>query len=173
MDAYFAGRANSTYLDQPPVVIIGTSDSAMTRAERSIRASGLRVGAMVPIDQAAARLEIQGLATALWVEVDRDGGEPMDGVLRRINRDVADRRYSAVISATSDLVDPVSAAVDEPLIEVLVGADDAQRSAALALAVASGWCPQAVGDMASDQNAERLRQLSDEVGRIASTLARL
>jgi DNA-binding MarR family transcriptional regulator len=45
--------------------------------------------------------------------------------------------------------------------------------AALAMAIGSREIPARYADIASDKNAERLRQLSEEVSRIASTLARL
>jgi DNA-binding MarR family transcriptional regulator len=56
---------------------------------------------------------------------------------------------------------------------MLVNADDAERTAALATALALKLMPSRMGDVAGDKNAERLRQLSEEVSRIASTLARL
>jgi hypothetical protein len=145
----------------------------MARAERSVQALGLRVASVVRIEHAKSRIELQGSATALLAEVDCDCGETLDSVLHDINRDVTNRRYSAVISSTPDVLDPIFAAIDQPAIEVIIGADDAQRAAALALAIASRSGRESIGDIASDRNAERLRQLSDEVGRIASTLARL
>jgi DNA-binding MarR family transcriptional regulator len=45
--------------------------------------------------------------------------------------------------------------------------------AAFAIATTNHGMPLRLSDVASDRNAERLRQLSDEVSRIAATLARL
>jgi DNA-binding MarR family transcriptional regulator len=70
-------------------------------------------------------------------------------------------------------LDPVIARLDDMAIETIVNGDEAQRAAALAIALRSSAIPSSFGDAASDRNAERLRQLSEEVGRIASTLARL
>src|SRR5206468_3431328 len=111
--------------------------------------------------------------SAVWLEVDRDCGGPMDALLARIAHDVRDGRYVAVVAASAEVLDPIAAQLDEPRIEVLVNGDDAERSAAMAIAMASHGMFRIIGDVASDKNAERLRQLSEEVNRIASTLARL
>jgi len=58
-------------------------------------------------------------------------------------------------------------------VEFIVDANDAERAAALAIATSRLGLPLRLSDVAADRNAERLRQLSDEVSRIASTLARL
>lgn len=74
---------------------------------------------------------------------------------------------------TSALLDPVAAQLDDRYVELIVDADEPQRVAALALATRNTGLELGLADVAVDRNAERLRQLSDEVSRIASTLARL
>jgi len=115
---------------------------------------------------------VQASAKALWVELDRDCGEQMDEIIRRVNYDVSRGFYAAVVSVTGALVDPVSAQIDDDAIDVLIDANEAERTAALALAV-SRHAQGAVADVGRDRSAERLRQLSEEVSRIASSLARL
>lgn len=173
MDAILTGAADLGYSDLPPALIFGTSDAAISRAVDSVRASGLRIGATLPIDEAQSRLDVQGRASAVWVEVDRDCGGPLDALLGRMAGDVRDGRYAAVVSTTADVLDALAAQVDEPRVEMLVNGGDAERTAALATALALKLMPSRTEDVAGDKNAERLRQLSEEVGRIASTLARL
>src|SRR5438270_597577 len=170
--------ANSTdldidYSDSPPMLLAASSDEAMSLAEHSAAAAGLRVGACLPIEEAAERIEQQIAATAVWVELDRDGGHAMDELLAKIGKDVDDGRYAAVVSATSDLLDPIAASLDGSGVELIIDAGEADRVAALAIATSRRGMPHHVADVASDNNAERLRQLSEEVSRIASTLARL
>jgi hypothetical protein len=173
MDAYSADAANLTYSDLPPVLIAASSDAAMARAERVVDASGLRVGAKLPLELAPERIRRQGKATAIWVEIDADCGGPMDELLDLIASDVRDGRYGAVVAVTQDVLDPVAARIDEPAIELLAGANDGERVAALATLIGLHAAPIRISDVASDRSAERLRQLSDEVSRIAATLARL
>lgn len=173
MDAYPTDLSDVVYSDAPPVLLAASSDPAMARAERAIQASGLRVAARLALELAPERIEQQIAASALWVELDRDCGGPMDELLFQVCRDVANGRYAAVVSAKAALLDTLAASVDESAVELIVDADDAERAAALAIATARARLPLRLSDVSSDRNAERLRQLSDEVSRIASTLARL
>src|SRR5947208_8784501 len=173
MDATLSYSADSDHSNLPPALVFGTSDAAIARGERSVLASGLRIGAALPIAEAQMRLERQGRASAIWLEVDEDCGGSMDALLSRIALDVRDNRYAAVISTSGDGLDSLAGHIDEPHVEMLVNPDDAERLAALAVALASHAMPSFAQDIASDNNAERLRQLREEVSRIASTLARL
>lgn len=166
-------QASVTYLDQPPVLLTGSSDAAIELARRTIEASGARVAGPLPLSEAADRIELQGSASAVWIELDRDCGGPMDALLAQVSRDVSDGRYGAVVSTSADILDAVMTQASDPRIEVIVGANDAERAAALAIMAAQEELPERVADVASDQNAARLRQLSDEVSRIAATLSRL
>ena len=56
---------------------------------------------------------------------------------------------------------------------MLVDASAADRAAALALATSTAGRPMRLSDVAADRSAEQLRQLSEEVNRIATMLARL
>lgn len=171
MDAFPAEAEDPHYSDRPPVLVAASSDAAMRRADWSIQASGLRVGARLPVELAQVRIAEQPAATAVWIELDQDCGGPMDELLSYVSSDVGDGRYGAVVSAPATLLDAVLARIDDNGVEIIIDASDAERAAALALATAQ--TPRTIADVASEQNAERLRQLSDEVSRIASTLARL
>lgn len=172
MDAYSSQTADNSYSSSAPILLAGSSGAALRRAEATIDASGFRVGARLPIEEALERLKVQASAKAVWIELDRDCGEPMDEVIRQLNYDVSRGFYAAVVSVTSPLVDPVSAQIDDDAVDVLIDADEAERTAALALAV-SRHKSDSLSDVGRDRSAERLRQLSEEVSRIASSLARL
>ncbi len=174
MDAYLVAAEHSQNgFDPPPILIAGDSDEALDRAARTIIASGLRIADRVGIEAAPERIEQQVSASALWVELEADRGEPMDRLLEQVNRDCDDGRYAAIVAAPADLIDAIEARLSGGNVELIVDGDDAVRSAALAVALSETGRPARLSDVASDRNAARLRQLSDEVGRIASTLARL
>jgi DNA-binding MarR family transcriptional regulator len=173
MNAIQTDPSDLTYSDQPAVLIGASSDAARARAVRGVEAAGRRIGATMMLEHARERIELQVAASAVWIEIDRDCGAAMDDMLDRIGKDVADGRYAAVVSSTAELIDPVTARVGGSAVELIVDADDGERAAALAIATAIAAMPQRLSDVASDQNAARLRQLSDEVSRIAATLARL
>jgi len=173
MDAILTEASDLQYSDRPPVLLAGSSDAAIARAGRTIHATGLRVGARLPLELAQVRIEEQGATSAVWIEIDKDCGGPMDDLLEYVSRDVACGRYAAVVSAPAALLDPIAARLDEGAVELIIDADEADRAAALALATVQVARSPGLSDVASDRNADRLRQLSDEVSRIASTLARL
>ena len=50
-------------------------------------------------------IALQASASALWIELERDGGPAMDRLLQQVREDVLDGRCSAVVSGSSDLVD--------------------------------------------------------------------
>jgi hypothetical protein len=105
--------------------------------------------------------------------IEKDSGASLDLVLDRVAADVAEGRYRAVVSGTLELIDPLAARTAVGGIDLVIDGDEAERAAALAVALCGGRGPQRLSDIASDRSAERLRQLSDQVSRIASTLARL
>jgi DNA-binding MarR family transcriptional regulator len=173
MDALSTDRNDLIYSDQPPVLIAGSSAEALRKAERTIEASGLRVADKVTLDSARERIGRQVAATALWLELDTDAGSAMDALIDEVNRDVADGRYCAVVSAPMQLLDALSGRLVDSMVELIVDADDAERAAALAVAASGASRVHNMSDIAADKNVARLRQLSEEVSRIASTLARL
>lgn len=162
-----------SYSDKPPILISATSESAMARAVRTIEAVEHRIADTISIAAARGRAEQQIAAAAMWLELDRDGGPDMDDLLDYLDAKVREGRFAAVVSTTADLIDPIAARLRNREIELIVDADDAERAAALAVATARTGTELRVADVASDQSTARLRQLSDEVSRIAATLARL
>ncbi len=173
MRAFATDTVKQDYSSLAPIMLCATSDQAMGRAAWGARSSGLRIGPKVRIEEALRRLSDQGALEACWVELDRDLGPPMYEVLRKVNALVRDGRCAAVVSLTAPLLDCVVAHVEEQGVELIVDADDAARATALGLARAWHRRPLQVSDAGRDRSAERLRQLGDEVSRIAATLARL
>jgi DNA-binding MarR family transcriptional regulator len=173
MDAYFSERDDFAFLNKSPILVVGSSEMALANAARLIETSGLRVADRVSIETARERIERQVSASAIWVELDRDAGPAADELLTHVSRDVADGRYAAVVSATGELIDPVTSLLADSSVELIIDADEADRAAALALAGVKKDMPARLSDVAADRDAARLRQLSEEVSRIASTLARL
>ncbi|HZC38426.1 MAG TPA: MarR family winged helix-turn-helix transcriptional regulator [Sphingomicrobium sp.] len=155
------------------MLIAGSSESAVARAKSTVAAFGVRIGDALQLADATARMQRQGSASAVWVELDEISVDDiLDQLIGQINADVQGGRYGAVVSAPKELIDPLAARLEDQ-VELLIAPDEAERASALALALARRGTEQRYADVASDRNAERLRQLSDEVSRIAATLARL
>ncbi len=85
---------------------------------------------------------------------------------------LADGGTAVIVSVAPELIDAADAAFADRPIQLLVDPDLMEQAAALSLALASPLSSGRVADVGRDSSA-RLRQLSDEVGRIAASLARL
>ena len=155
-----------------PVLIAASSDQAKARAIVTAEAGGFR-SAAVGIEEAPERLSIQGAASAIWVEIEEDLGDPVDRLLERVEKEASAGDCPAIISIPHHLIDPVAARISDPAIELLVDASPGERVATLVRVTAQHSAPQRLNDVSRDNGTARLRQLSDEVGRIAATLARL
>ena len=107
------------------------------------------------------------------MEIDSDGGALLDRLLDRLDAEAASGRFPAIVAAPAALIDLIAARINDPAVELLVDPTVADRMAALALATSRRGESARVHDVATEPNAVRLRQLSDEVSRIAATLARL
>ena len=173
MEAYPSQFSGKFLSNDAPVLIAGDSDVALLRAAATVEASGSRIGATLRLEAAAERFRIQPRTSVLWIELERDGGPAMDDLLEQVSNDVARRKCTAVVAAPRNMVDLVFAKAAGHGVELVIDGSEAERIAAMALALSGADRIETVRDMASDQSAERLRQLSDEVSRIASTLARL
>ena len=156
-----------------PVIVAGSSAAARSRGAAQVEAAGLRLADAVSIEDAVARIDRQAAASAVWVELDCDQGASLDGLLDRIDRDAAAGTYAAIVATSAAVLDPVAARLTRGKVDVLIDGDGGERVAALALAMTHPEPGHTFSDVASDNSAARLRQLSDEVGRIAATLARL
>ena len=168
-----AFRSSSDFGDYaalPPILIAATSDDALQRAVATAESSGYRT-VIVPMAEAARRLEIQPQASAIWIELDRDPGSQLDELLGQVQAE-ADH-WPAIIATPLPLVDRIMARVSDPAVELLVEPSTDERVATLALAMARRAMTPTLHDISKEPSAVRLRQLSDEVSRIAATLARL
>lgn len=168
-----AGQTDLSW-DAAPLLAFGDTPEAMKRASDTVAAGSGRAQPAQPLGEAIERLDRQARTGAVWLELDRsEPSDMVDAVLARIERDAAQGVYPAVVAVPPTMIDRAFAVLRTPDVQILVQPDAVERSAAWAIAVSKLAAPRQVNDIASDNSAARLRQLSDEVGRIAATLARI
>ena len=155
-----------------PIVIAASSDEARARAVITAETAGYRSVA-VSVPEAVDRLDIQVGASAVWLELDHDHGQPLDQLLDRVNGEAAADRFPAIICSPLSLIDRIMARVTSSTVELLVSPSQLERAGALALTLATKPPSNRLHDISGEPGTARLRQLSDEVSRIAATLARL
>jgi len=158
----------------PPLLIAASSEAAAGRASEIAVSAGLPF-VSVSLEELPARLDRQAKAEAVWLEIDGDLGSELDRILDRIDAEAAADRFPTIIAAPVSLIDPISAHIHHPEVELVFDGTPTDRAAALALARwRKAYKNEGVAeDITQDPSAVRLRQLSDEVSRIAATLARL
>ncbi|UUR09186.1 helix-turn-helix domain-containing protein [Sphingomonas glaciei] len=155
-----------------PIMVVGDTPAARQRARTTAELSGLRTLSELSPAEAVEALEERATLSALWIELDDEPTLPVRRLLDRAGREAARKSFGVVVATRLEQVDEVLAQLADANVDLLVNADDMERLATLSLAIQ----PQHIGaarDVASDASAARLRQLSEEVSRIASTLARL
>jgi DNA-binding MarR family transcriptional regulator len=161
------------YDSSKPALLFGSSARRRARAEAALAVSGTRLVNSLPLDQALDRLDGQPSLGMVWLELGEEDATPaLDALLSRLNQLAEDRATVVIASAPLELVDLLAGRLTGRSTEILVEPDDAQRAATLAMALSGALANSGVSDVGKD-NAARLRQLSDEMGRIAATLARL
>lgn len=171
--SYLLDSGGTDALDaRAPILVAASDERGHRRAAESIEAGGLRAIA-IPIEAALDRLALQAAAGALWIEVDRDGGADLDRLLDQANIDAAEGRRPTIVAAPATLIDPIAARLVDEATHILIDPDPAERMAALAVATAWHRNEPTLHDISAEPSSARLRQLSDEVSRIAATLARL
>lgn len=157
-----------------PILIAASSERAARRAAETIDDDKAPY-CSVPISELMSRLDRQSNTAALWLELEDDPGPELDRILDRIDAEAGAGHFAAIIAAPQSMVDPIFTRIRHPDIELLFDGTPADRAAALALV---RWRRSyrnngVAEDITQEPSAARLRQLSDEVSRIAATLARL
>lgn len=158
------------YPGVPAVLVLGSDDAAVGRARTVVAEAGVRPlgdGALADAERVHARV--------VWCELgdgERDGAEPL---LEAVRRGAEADRWTAVIAAPAARLDEVAARAWHAAVDVLLDAGPFERAASLAaaLAVANRRGTPNLHEGGGRAEAERLRRLTEEVGRIAHTLARI
>lgn len=159
------------YSDRPPVLIFADSAAARGAAEKAVDAAGGRVSAVLPVAAALERLQSQAAIGAAVVEIEEDGGDALDALLDRLEQGARSGRHASIVIVPPALIDVAAARVGDGEVTLLAAPDQLERAAAIGAALARR--PHRLGDVGTDGQHARLKELAEEVARIARTLATL
>jgi hypothetical protein len=158
-----------SYRSTPSILLFADSPAGLADQEHAIHQLEGRIAASGPIATAIAQLDEACDVGAVVVDASEDAPE-LDQLLDRLDAAAREGHFRSVLRVTPDLIDLAAARCPHPHVAILCGGDAAEGITALALAlVAAGRVPQFAGE----HGPMRLKQLSEEVGRIARTLAAL
>ena len=166
---HFPSSEQFDYNTGRPAILIGDDPRRLEQAQALITESGLRLAGTTTIGEAPDRLERQVSLGLAWA--DLGGSWPEDSLVDRL-RSLSDSGTSVIVAVAPELIDAADAAFADRAVQILVDPDMIEQASALSLALATRPSEGRVHDAGRDSSA-RLRQLSDEVGRIAASLARL
>ncbi len=159
------------YDQAPGALIFADSEIGASAARASVVANGGRVAGCLGIDEAMDRLDRQAMIQAVMLEVSRDHGPIMDGLIDRLGYVAARENVPAIVSMPIELIDTASGLMGQANVTLLCQPDLADRVSSLSLAWAGKF--YGVADSAMEMDSIRLRRLSDEVTRIARALSSL
>lgn len=154
-----------------PVLVVGDTHVSRYRARATVEASGWDVLEALTPEQALDRLEARQRLAAIWIELDEAPALAARRMLERADREGRAAKHGVVVATRIEHVDEVLCDLSGA-VELLVNADEVERVATLSLAC-SHASNSRVLEMSSEASAARLRQLSEEVSRIAAALSRL
>jgi hypothetical protein len=163
------GLNSIDYRSERRLLLFADSEAALARARRTVELAGGAVADAQPLEGAVLRLEAQVHADAVIVEVEGADGE-LDPLLDALEQRARERRHGSVIVAPEALLDRIAARTPHRDILHLCRPSEFERVAAVALA--STRRQPRLHDGKEDVHAV-LRQLSDEVARIAGVLSTL
>jgi len=155
-----------------PAVLLFCDDPARrVGLAAAIAEAGGRVAASEPLAEALARLDGQAMIGGVVIQVIEDGHAMLDTLLTHLNSAAAEMRFPSVILIPHALIDVAAARIADERAQLLVEPHDGELAAALGeMLRATGG---GVRDNGNEAHNRRLAQLSEEVGRIARTLAAL
>ena len=159
------------YSDSPPVHLFADSAAALERVRRTAELALCRIvsAALVGPGRAAGGGCAGGAAL---IELDGEAGEgELVALLDWAEAEAEAGRRQAMVSSPPALIDLVAARTPHCAIVQLCAASAGERVAAAALA--SRRAPARLSDIGREDGSLILRQLSEDVGRVAAILASL
>ncbi len=158
---------------RPPIMVVGDTASARARARSTAGATGLSLLRDLTASEALDMLDERVTLSALWIELDEPLSPAERALLRRADRETGRRQFGVVVSTRLAHIDEVLSELGDAGVDLVVDGDEAERLTTMALAAAPRDARHQVHDIAADTSAARLRQLSEEVSRVAAALSRL
>jgi hypothetical protein len=157
--------------DEPSVLIFADHEQGRAAALAAAESVGARVIGHETIDAALDRLSRQAAVDSVLIELDGNVGPMRDRLLGWANHAAREGTSGAVIVMPQAQIDDVMGLIDEPNVILLCDPTAEERAAALSFSLAERR--HKLHDQSLEADAERLRRLSEDVARIATTLAEL
>lgn len=163
-------RSPILYDDAPRVLLFADRTEQQDALRRIVESLGGRIAEALPIAGAVDRLDAQIALDA--VVVDASGGSDVPGfdtLVARLNEAAEAGACASVVILPSELIDVAVAQGWHADVTLLCNPTEFEQAAAISTALAERHI--VLSDVKSESATPRLRQLSEEVSRIARVLA--
>ena len=157
------------YTCQPTALIFADRVAGREAAEEAVLAGGGRVGAAWPFAEALERLAGPANYRTVIVDIGEDGGEELDSVLDRLDENARAGRHSSIVILPTHLIDIAAARASHSDVALLCDPEPIERIAAIGAALAQPR--HRLSNVNAEGSGQRLRELADEVARIAKMMA--
>jgi len=141
-------------------------------ADSLANAAGLRLLGTVPLDQAAARLDMQ-VGCDVVLLLCRQPDPLLERLIVQVETIAIQSRMAVVLLAGIDTLDMAYACMRSPQTQLLCNPDTGDIAAALIAAAHSDALPHNLHDATHESDGNRLQRLSEEVSRLARTIEAL
>jgi hypothetical protein len=163
--------AKLNYDFSPALFLLGDDQAALNRAEDIGRASGARINRSDGLAAATAKLNQQIAPDGVVLCLERDHGASGDQLLDALDQAADEGRFASVVVAPPACLDAVAARLTHN--DVILLSEPSQLELASAIGDLIQPREQALNDARAIGQYGRLQMLSEEVERIARTLASL
>jgi hypothetical protein len=161
----------TNYQHEPVVLVFSDTETGGKAASDSILAVGGRIGASVRLIDAAERVKSQAFADAILIDISHPQGGIADHMLDGVDAWALSNAVPTIYSAPLEMIDQLSARMDQDHVTLLCQPDALDRVSALVGILSK---PQAtLNDVSTELDNLRVKRIADEVSRLGRSLARL
>ena len=157
------------YDDSRSVLLFADLPSRRATIRNVVAVLGGRVIDACTLDEAVSRLDAQLSVDMVVVDAGQGSAPDFGTLVGRLNDAAESGRHPSVVIMPPELIDLAMAAGGHSDVALLCGSDEFAETAAIAAGLAER--ETMLSDVSADSATPRLRQLSEEVGRIARVLA--
>ncbi len=159
------------YASGPSVLVFADDDTRRAWIAARVTAAGGRLSTALPLAEAVARIADHAAPDGVIVDFECGEAAIIDDVLDAIEQAARSRHFRSVVLIEASQIDLAAAKAGHSDVQLLCGPDDR----ILAAGIETLLKPRSIelNDIGADGRVRGLRELSEEVGRIARTLATL
>lgn len=161
----------SGYQYTPIALIFSDNSLGIEIVSEAIIAAGGRIGGCANIGEALNRLADQAVADAIFIDITEDPGAQIDGLFKGISDWSNSNGIPTIISAPIEIIDLVTAHLDNDSVTLLCAPNPADRVSAIMTA----WAHKetTLHDISTEIDSIKIKRISEEVSRLSRSLSRL